>query len=211
MWKIILLFSISFIAYLLIWISIAFIQKYDKDHGIIFKKKEKISSLFILFILFYILQVKYLGTILFPFYVYISTYLFVCAFIDFQVKEVYDFYHYITIFVGIIYGLLVGSSVYIIASCLIQMMVFTIFIIVFLKLGSFGGGDGFFLFALLPFLIRLDIMKSIEILSTLILLSNGIFVISNLKSLNMKKLKMKEGLPFIPSLAISTYLILLIY
>ena len=207
---------LSITSYLLMCMSIAFIQKYDKEHGITFRKKEKVCSLIILFILFNILQVKYSNTLFFYFSGYITCYLFICSLIDYQVKKVYDFYHYITIVVGIMYRFLIGSWVdidiiNIIINYFVQIAFFAIVIILFSKLGAFGSGDGFLLSALLPFLIRPDIMESIEILCTLILLANGIFVISNFKHLNIRKLKMKDSLPFVPSLAVSTFLILIIY
>lgn len=189
---------------------IKLIQKYDHEHGISITKRTKWYFMILFFLLLGLLRVKYGSGLNFYFYSYLVFYLSVCAFIDWQTQNVYDFLHYITIGTGVIYLFLKGGQLKNIALVLLQVIILFLLIIVWVKKGMLGGGDGFLLVASSFFLLSPNHVISIEIPLVNVLLANVIFVITNMRRFDFRKLKMKEKVPFVPSIAASTYVILLV-
>lgn len=191
-------------------LTIGFIRRYDHENGIVITKKNRWYFIISFFLLPSMLRIKYGPGIQFYFYSYLVFYLIVCAFVDWQTCHVYDFLHYITIGVGMLYLFLRRNGTGSIFAVLLHILLFSVLMMVCVKKGVLGGGDGLLLVSISFFLLNPRHVFGIEVLLINILLANVVFVMTNLRKFNFKKLRMKEQLPFVPSIAISTCVMVLL-
>lgn len=188
---------------------ITFIQIHDKDHGIVLDNNILIFLMLLLPALFHILQNRYGICLKFWFYSYLISYLCISALIDQQTKNVYDFLNFITIALGVIFVILNTSDIEDITFLVIQLMLFGLIILIQVKRKIYGEGDGFLLMAISIFLSTNENFCTFEILLINIGFANLIFILIHLNKFNLRKLRMSESLPFVPSIAVSTLIIIL--
>lgn len=189
--------------------AIEFINKNETDIKIDVKNKGLISILVALSTT--LLYLKYKTNIEFYMYFYVSIYLLITAYIDYKTKNVYTILNYITMIVGIFFLFYQKSIEVDINITIICVIIYTIFVKVGGYFDWFGGGDTEIFIALSIFVssINMNLFPLVILLINMIL-SNLILIISNIKNIDVKRLKLKEPKAFAPSIAISTMILILL-
>lgn len=201
--------AVTMISIIFIINIIRFIQNHDEDHGIILDNNILMFLMFLLPALFHILQNRYGISLKFWFYSYLISYLCISSLIDQQTKNVYDFLNFITIVVGVIFVILNTSNIERMAFLIIQLLLFGLIILIQVKKNIYGEGDGILLMAISFFLSANDKFSYLGTLCMNTALANLIFILVHFNKFNLKKLRMNEELPFVPSIAVSTIIIVL--
>lgn len=204
--SIIILFITIVIQFALCSSIILFIKKIDKSHGLTYTLKERLVYLTISSIVVTLLFFKTGELKEFVFLSLLSVYLIVTAMIDLQTMLVYRFLSYVMIAVGVFYiGLSNQPALY-----YIYVFLFSIMMFLFEYMGSFGMGDVYCFIAISFFLVNKSAVSPLLLPLINIIISTVIFLIIYRKQFNFKTGKMNQAMPFVPSIAISTIILVLI-
>lgn len=189
--------------------AIAFINKNDNESKIDVNKKGKI--ILIITLSTTLIYIKYRASVEFYVYYYLTIYLIIVGYIDYKTKNVYSIFNWLTIVIGIgflIYQKSIGIDISFNVLCVIIYIIFAKFIGYF---NMFGDGDTDIFIAISIFVssVNLNIFPLVILLLNMIL-SNLVLIIFNIKLLDVRKMKFKEQLAFAPSIALSTFILILI-
>lgn len=189
--------------------AIKFINRNDKEARIDVDNKGLMNIIIALSTTF--LYCKYKLSVEFYIYFYLTIYLIIVGYIDYKTKNVYTIFNWLTIIIGawfLIYKKSIGIDVSFIIICVIIYIIFVKFIGYF---NMFGDGDTDIFIAISIFVssINLNTFPLVILLLNMIL-SNLVLIILNIKLLDVRKMKFKEQLAFAPSIALSTFILILI-
>ncbi len=189
--------------------AIAFINKNDNESKIDVNKKGKI--ILIITLSTTLIYIKYRASVEFYVYYYLTIYLIIVGYIDYKTKNVYSIFNWLTIVTGIgflIYQKSIGIDISFTVLCVIIYIIFAKFIGYF---NMFGDGDTDIFIAISIFVssVNLNTFPLVILLLNMIL-SNLVLIIFNIKLLDVRKMKFKEQLAFAPSIALSTFILILI-
>lgn len=189
--------------------AIAFINKNDNESKIDVNKKGKI--ILIITLSTTLIYIKYRASVEFYVYYYLTIYLIIVGYIDYKTKNVYSIFNWLTIVIGIgflIYQKSIGIDISFTVLCVIIYIIFAKFIGYF---NMFGDGDTDIFIAISIFVssVNLNTFPLVILLLNMIL-SNLVLIIFNIKLLDVRKMKFKEQLAFAPSIALSTFILILI-
>ena len=189
--------------------AIAFINKNDKENRIDVNKKGIIALIITLSTT--LIYIKYKANVEFYVYFYLSIYLIIVGYIDYKTKNVYSIFNWLTIMIGIwflIYQKSIGIDISFTIVCVIIYMIFAKLIGYF---NMFGDGDTDIFIATSIFVssISLNTFPLVILLLNMIL-SNLVLIMFNIKLLDVRKMKFKEQIAFAPSIALSTFILILL-
>ena len=181
--------------------AVSFINKNDK---------ENIIAL-IITLSTTLIYIKYKANVEFYVYFYLSIYLIIVGYIDYKTKNVYSIFNWLTIMIGIwflIYQKSIGIDISFTIVCVIIYMIFAKLIGYF---NMFGDGDTDIFIATSIFVssISLNTFPLVILLLNMIL-SNLVLIMFNIKLLDVRKMKFKEQIAFAPSIALSTFILILL-
>ena len=162
----------------------------------------------IIFISTLLLYNKYKVSTDFIFLEYLSLYLIISAYVDKATLCVYSSFNYLTMLISILYLVLKSNSLDLILIG-VNVIIYIIISMVLMKMNYYSNGDHEVFIAIAPYVAA--IYSDSFILIALIfnmLISNLVITITNLKYL--KKNKFIKKIAYVPSIAFSTILILLI-
>ena len=188
---------------LLFVVMISFINKHDKENAINVSLREFMT----IGLLFTVMQV-----VLFSFYgygrefIYHSLslyYLIFAAFIDYKTQKVYRIGSIGFIFISLLLFFVVKDmSLYEKTERILWIMVFSIISIMQGTLGWTGWGD---VFTYIGVFLSLGTWQygcmTVEVLAGYMLFANLIFLISNIRKFDWKRLRMKAEVAFLPAMA----------
>lgn len=177
--------------------AVSFINKNDKENRIDVNKKGVIALIIALSTT--LIYIKYRATVEFYVYFYLSIYLIIVGYIDYKTKNVYSIFNWLTIIIGIwflIYQKSIGIDISFTIVCVIIYIIFAKLIGYF---NMFGDGD-----------TDIFIATSIFVSSINMILSNLVLIMFNIKLLDVRKMKFKEQIAFAPSIALSTFILILL-
>ena len=189
--------------------AIAFINKNDKENRIDVNKKGIIALIITLSTT--LIYIKYKANVEFYVYFYLSIYLIIVGYIDYKTKNVYSIFNWLTIIIGIwflIYQKSIGIDISFTIVCVIIYIIFAKLIGYF---NMFGDGDTDIFIATSIFVssISLNTFPLVILLLNMIL-SNLVLIMFNIKLLDVRKMKFKEQIAFAPSIALSTFILILL-
>lgn len=189
--------------------AVSFINKNDKENRIDVNKKG-IIALIITFSTT-LIYIKYKANVEFYVYFYLSIYLIIVGYIDYKTKNVYSIFNWLTIIIGIwflIYQKSIGIDISFTIVCVIIYIIFAKLIGYF---NMFGDGDTDIFIATSIFVssISLNTFPLVILLLNMIL-SNLVLIMFNIKLLDVRKMKFKEQIAFAPSIALSTFILILL-
>lgn len=183
------------------------VKKFDKESSIEINKE--IGIIILILISTTLLYLKYKLTIDFIFIYYLSIYLIISAYIDYKTMYVYSNLNYITIIISIMYLLVRHNNLYM-KYVVINVIIFLIFTMILSKLKAYGGGDNEIFIAISIFIAIKYQNIPLEALLINMLISDVLIIITNFKEINFKKVRFNKSIAFVPSIAISTMILLLI-
>ena len=183
------------------------IYKYDDEvsPGDI-RNNKRVNVIFLIVTLLFF--IKFGISINFFFLTLLAYYLIISAYIDFKTMIVYSIFNYTMILFSIMFYSLSSYSVEKIN--LIILILFIIFSIVLEKMGMYGNGDTEIYIVIACFFATVCRSNLLETLLIDMVLANIIIIFINIKKFDLKKLKFKEKVAFIPAIAISTIILCLI-
>ncbi len=189
--------------------AVSFINKNDKENRIDVNKKGIIALIITLSTT--LIYIKYKANVEFYVYFYLSIYLIIVGYIDYKTKNVYSIFNWLTIMIGIwflIYQKSIGIDISFTIVCVIIYMIFAKLIGYF---NMFGDGDTDIFIATSIFVssISLNTFPLVILLLNMIL-SNLVLIMFNIKLLDVRKMKFKEQIAFAPSIALSTFILILL-
>lgn len=189
--------------------SVSFINKNDKENRIDVNKKGIIALIITLSTT--LIYIKYKANVEFYVYFYLSIYLIIVGYIDYKTKNVYSIFNWLTIMIGIwflIYQKSIGIDISFTIVCVIIYIIFAKLIGYF---NMFGDGDTDIFIATSIFVssISLNTFPLVILLLNMIL-SNLVLIMFNIKLLDVRKMKFKEQIAFAPSIALSTFILILL-
>lgn len=189
--------------------AVSFINKNDKENRIDVNKKGIISLIITLSTT--LIYIKYKTNVEFYVYFYLSIYLIIVGYIDYKTKNVYSIFNWLTIIIGIwflIYQKSIGIDISFTIVCVIIYIIFAKLIGYF---NMFGDGDTDIFIATSIFVssISLNTFPLVILLLNMIL-SNLVLIMFNIKLLDVRKMKFKEQIAFAPSIALSTFILILL-
>lgn len=189
--------------------AVSFINKNDKENRIDVNKKGIIALIITLSTT--LIYIKYKANVEFYVYFYLSIYLIIVGYIDYKTKNVYSIFNWLTIIIGIwflIYQKSIGIDISFTIVCVIIYIIFAKLIGYF---NMFGDGDTDIFIATSIFVssISLNTFPLVILLLNMIL-SNLVLIIFNIKLLDVRKMKFKEQIAFAPSIALSTFILILL-
>lgn len=189
--------------------AVSFINKNDKENRIDVNKKGIIALIITLSTT--LIYIKYKANVEFYVYFYLSIYLIIVGYIDYKTKNVYSIFNWLTIMIGIwflIYQKSIGIDISFIIVCVIIYIIFAKLIGYF---NMFGDGDTDIFIATSIFVssISLNTFPLVILLLNMIL-SNLVLIMFNIKLLDVRKMKFKEQIAFAPSIALSTFILILL-
>ncbi len=189
--------------------AVSFINKNDKENRIDVNKKGIIALIITLSTT--LIYIKYKANVEFYVYFYLSIYLIIVGYIDYKTKNVYSIFNWLTIMIGIwflIYQKSIGIDISFTIVCVIIYIIFAKLIGYF---NMFGDGDTDIFIATSIFVssISLNTFPLVILLLNMIL-SNLVLIIFNIKLLDVRKMKFKEQIAFAPSIALSTFILILL-
>lgn len=190
--------------------SINFVNVIEKDSIIEIKKKGLISLLIALSTT--LLYFKYNNSVEFYMYYYISIYLLISGYIDYKTKNVYPIFNWVTIIIGVIYLIYIKNMGIDIRYTITCVIIYIVLVKIMGYLNYFGEGDVDIYIALSIFIGCLKINSSLVLAILLLnmILSEVVLIITNIKLLDIKKMRFKKEIAFAPSIAISTMLFILL-
>ena len=190
--------------------SINFVNVIEKDIIIEIKKKGLISLLIALSTT--LLYFKYNNSVEFYMYYYISIYLLISGYIDYKTKNVYPIFNWVTIIIGVIYLIYIKNMGIDIRYTITCVIIYIVLVKIMGYLNYFGEGDVDIYIALSIFIGCLKINSSLVLAILLLnmILSEVVLIITNIKLLDIKKMRFKKEIAFAPSIAISTMLFILL-
>lgn len=187
--------------------TIKYIQRKDKQNRIILSKKKIYIVTAIIIGFTYALFIKYGPDRYFFTYSILGIMLIIESYIDLQTKDVYRFINHIGIGVGLLL-LVTSGNIFDVTRVLIQLGIYSLFIVLQLKLKMYGTGDGYVFIMTAIFLsIRNPMIIETGIIHMLI--STILHELINIKYKITKSSK-KEKYPFVPSIGLSTFLMIMI-
>ena len=135
----------------------------------------------------------------------------IVGYIDYKTKNVYSIFNWLTIIIGIwflIYQKSIGIDISFTIVCVIIYIIFAKLIGYF---NMFGDGDTDIFIATSIFVssISLNTFPLVILLLNMIL-SNLVLIMFNIKLLDVRKMKFKEQIAFAPSIALSTFILILL-
>lgn len=189
--------------------AVSFINKNDKENRIDVNKKGIIALIITLSTT--LIYIKYKANVEFYVYFYLSIYLIIVGYIDYKTKNVYSIFNWLTIIIGIwflIYQKSIGIDISFTIVCVIIYIIFAKLIGYF---NMFGDGDTDIFIATSIFVssISLNTFPLVILLLNMIL-SNLVLIMFNIKLLDVRKMKFKEQIAFAPSIALSTFILILL-
>ncbi|WP_302640428.1 hypothetical protein [uncultured Clostridium sp.] len=189
--------------------AVSFINKNDKENRIDVNKKGIIALIITLSTT--LIYIKYKANVEFYVYFYLSIYLIIVGYIDYKTKNVYSIFNWLTIMIGIwflIYQKSIGIDISFTIVCVIIYIIFAKLIGYF---NMFGDGDTDIFIATSIFVssISLNTFPLVILLLNMIL-SNLVLIMFNIKLLDVRKMKFKEQIAFAPSIALSTFILILL-
>ena len=189
--------------------AVSFINKNDKENRIDVIKKGIIALIITLSTT--LIYIKYKANVEFYVYFYLSIYLIIVGYIDYKTKNVYSIFNWLTIMIGIwflIYQKSIGIDISFTIVCVIIYIIFAKLIGYF---NMFGDGDTDIFIATSIFVssISLNTFPLVILLLNMIL-SNLVLIMFNIKLLDVRKMKFKEQIAFAPSIALSTFILILL-
>lgn len=186
--------------------AIEFINKNDKENKINVNKKGII--ILIITLSTTLIYMKYRENIEFYVYFYLTIYLIIVGYIDYKTKNVYSIFNLLTIAIGVcflIYQKSIGIDISFTVLCVIIYIIFAKLIGYF---NMFGDGDTDIFIATSMFISSNTFPLVILLLN--MILSNLVAIIFNIKLLDVRKMKFKEQIAFAPSIALSTFILILL-
>lgn len=193
----------TFIGILMFNGALEIINKYDN----VKLNKKRIIDIIILFSTT-VLYHKYGFTVQFIYFFIISIYLYVSAYIDHMTFNVYSFFNYAIMCISAIYIIYSRQDLNIVYILINAIICITISIVLG-KLKMYGKGDvEVFIAITLPIAIKFS--SPLEILLIIMIISNISIVIINNKKVNFKKLTLKSKIAYVPYIAFSTMMLLII-
>lgn len=197
---------------LLMAAMIRIIKKFDPEHGIQIKPKDKVVMVGICLAVTFLLYTNNSHTDYIAFS-FLMCWLLITAYIDQKTKNVYRIFCYLVSAAGILY-LLVKIWDYAMEYKLLllfNLLLYLIFIFLQSQLKMYGAGDGFVYISVCFYLAaRNPISFLIETFMLHMILANLIFLIMNWKQFDVKHFKMKSPQAFVPGIAIATIIFLTI-
>lgn len=211
-------FMIALLISILVFLGLnGLIKLYDKESDMYhYNRKEKIVLIICMLLQSIFITLRFDSLLDISFFSIFVSILLMHAHTDFHTKYVYRLFSYIMWLVGILYNI---TKLYILDTIPSdKIMLFlsgTILFIAIMLVGSVftgfihGKGDGYILIGCALFLQFTTYSNwGIEPILWHYILSVVILVITNIKKINWTKKKMKEKIPFSPSLYIATLLVI---
>lgn len=201
--SILIILGIAVISNLILKIILKIIDKFD-NKKIYYSKKIGVISLIITSI-FYI---KFGITKEFFIVGLFLNYLLVIAFIDYKTKTVYSVFNYVVFIILLLLGIMNISNIEI--KNIFILIAFSITVLILGRLKFFGLGDSEIYILITSFFIILAKNDVLTMLLIDMLLANIFMILFNLSNINLKILKLKEEVPFIPYIFLSTTILCLL-
>lgn len=203
---VLLLIMVAAIKVLLFFLAVNHIQKNDMEHGIQLNKKIIISVSVSFIITTFALYLKFAFTLYFLFYCILMTILVTESIIDLQTKNVYRWMNNVGI--GLIFVFTLQNSDDI-AKILTRLVIYILFVIVLVKLNLYGNGDGY-VFVMTALFLGMINQNLIEVGILNIVITILLHCLIYIKNISFKKKLMKKTYPFVPSIALATFLMIVI-
>jgi len=199
-----------FITIISVGLFLAIIRLFSKDDIRIFSKSANlyisIVSMFLVdFMLCYIYKIS---AEYFVFSV-LNLYLTLTAYIDNQTMNVYRLSNIIFGVLGVILLMFLPSEV---GSQFIGALLYVAIILLMSLTGGMGKGDAFTLMTIIPYMMFLNLGNDfliIMLIDTLIFCL--LFIVINIRKLDLRTMKLKSKSALTPSIAIGTIIIILVY
>lgn len=188
----------------------------SKDNDYIYPTNKILLILFVLQILINVLiACTHYENLYKIIYIALSIPLFSIAYTDLVQKQIYLLSNYILIFICLITIIIacINNNIQNNINLFIMILLYSSFVLIEYHLKLFGKGDARTLLSLQFILETLHsdtVVLQFELLLWHILISILIFIIRNIKHIEIRKLKLKTSKPFAPDIIIAFYLILII-
>ncbi|CUQ30129.1 prepilin peptidase [Clostridium baratii] len=205
--NLIIILSLSILEIVVFKVLLNIINKYDET---ILNKNKKIDvAIFIVTSIFYF---KFGLSINFFFLNLLAYYLIISSFIDYKTMNVYSFLNYFMLLIAFIFFIInhLFNGYNLTFETIIITLIFIIINILFSKIGAYGDGDTEVYIVLSCFFAIVCKNNLLEMLLVDMLLANILIILLNIKEFDLKKLKFKRKVAFIPAIALATIILCLV-
>lgn len=201
---------LTLIEFILFYLSIGMIQKYDVDNKLPCNVNWKVGLIFLLSTT--LIYFKFENNVfLLLVYSYIVYYLILTAYVDYKTQYVYSIFIYVTILVGIIYLFKQRESIQEFTTVLTIIIIYSLITYkANMKFNFYANGDSKMYISLTFFICSIYKNMPLSILLINMILANIFAILLNIKNFDFKKMDFKKEIAFAPSIALSTYILILI-
>ncbi len=183
--------------------------KLDNEERLELDSKAKGTLAFIVFLSTFLVHFKYKNSVEFLFYFYLSIYLIIIAYIDYNTKKVYCILNKVTILVAILfmtYHLLIGRDISNIIISLV-IYIFSVWLLFLLKTYADGDKDIYMVIGYFVASLSYDDFPLI-VLTINMIMSNIVLIVFNIRGLSTKFEETKKKRDaFVPAIAMATILV----
>ena len=192
---------ISLIGFLVFLGSVKFISRHDSNN---FEVSRKSIIFMYIFAPVYLIYLKYGNSFSFSAYSILVIYLVIVGFIDYRSKNVYSIFNWVMYFIGSLSYIILIFLGYNSVESLLYNILFIAFVKILGFLNMFGDGDVDILIVISLILgVTLGGIYSLVILLLLMIISNLVALILNIRLFNFKKLIFKEEIAYVFILLVS--------
>lgn len=178
------------------------INKYDKEISPL--KPNYLIIFTVFFLTDYLIYIQYGNLVDFFIIASLCIFMYLTSYIDYMIQNIYIFPCLIFYILGLLF--VISRNIIAIPSFLVYGFV----LYLCCKINLFGGGDGYYIAAIAPYLIISKHFMPIEAILTHFALSVLIFFISNIRHYDKSNKKMEYAIAFAPSISVS-FLILMLF
>lgn len=190
-------------------IFLGFVKLFSKDDTRISSKSNALNLAIISIILTNLITYyAYIGSNKYFIFSVLNVYLILTGYIDSRTLFVYRLSNYIFGSIGVILLVILQVEV---ESQLISAILYSSVVLLIACTGGIGKGDAFTLIVIIPYMMFLELGSELlinMIINTMIF--NIIFIVSNIKKINIKQMKLKSKSALTPSIAMATIIMVLV-